>query len=124
MKQNKTHNNSDAALLHGLPVSKSKLIIAAVLITVMAFMWLRLLVFNKTPDTAAGGVPPGPVGTQARNNTTKPAPELAYIELPFVPGRHDALTTTSFVQRNGRPSRQSMTRKTQAQADPTARAAP
>ena len=96
MKQNKKYKNNDAALLHGLPVSKSKLIIAAVLITVMAFMWLRLLVFNKTPDTAAGGTPPGPVGTQARNNTTKPAPELTYIELPFVPGRHDVLANNIF----------------------------
>ena len=95
MKQNKTHN-SDAALLHGLPVSKSKLIIAAVLVTIMAFMWLRLLVFNKSPDTAAGGTSPGPVDTQARNNTTKPAPELTYIELPFVPGRHDVLASNIF----------------------------
>ncbi len=96
MKQNKTHKNNDAALLHGLPVSKSKLIIAAVLITIMAFMWLRLLVFNKSPDTAAGGTPPGSVDTQTRNNTTKPAPELAYIELPFVPGRHDLLANNIF----------------------------
>ncbi len=96
MKQNKTHKNSDAALLHGLPVSKSKLIIAAVLITIMAFMWMRLLFSNKSPDTAAGGTPPGPVGTQTRNNTTKPAPELTYIELPFVPGRHDVLANNVF----------------------------
>ena len=96
MKHNKTHKNSDAALLQGLPVSKGKLIIAAVLITVMAFMWLRLLVFNKTPDAAAGGTSSGPVGAQAGSNTTKPVPELTYSELPFVPGRHDVLANDIF----------------------------
>ncbi len=96
MKQNKTHKNSDAALLQGLPVSKGKLIIAAVLITVMALMWVRLLLFNKTPDTAAGGTSPGPVGAQAATTTTKPVPELTYSELPFVPGRHDVLANDIF----------------------------
>lgn len=94
MKQNKTHN-SDAALLHGLPVSKSKLIIAAVLITIMAFMWLRLLLFNKSPDTAAGAAA-ATINTQDKENTTKPSSELTYIELPFVPGRHDVLANDVF----------------------------
>lgn len=97
MKQNKTYKNNDAALLQGLGVPKGKLIIAAVLITVMAFMWLRLLVFNKTPDTAAGGTSSGPVGVQAGSTTTtKPVPELTYSELPFVPGRHDVLANDIF----------------------------
>ncbi|RKY04730.1 MAG: hypothetical protein DRP66_11360 [Planctomycetota bacterium] len=96
MKQNKTHRNSDAALLQGLGVSKSKLIIAVVLVTVMAFMWLRLLIFNKSPGAAAGGALSGSVGAQAGNNTTKSAPELTYIELPFVPGRHDVLANDIF----------------------------
>ena len=96
MKQNKTHKNSDAALLQGLPVSKSKLIIAVVLITIMAFMGLRLLVFNKSPNTAAGGTPGDPVGAQIHNTSTTPASEWAYIELPFVPGRHDVLANNIF----------------------------
>ncbi|MCD6392758.1 MAG: hypothetical protein J7M40_04540 [Planctomycetes bacterium] len=96
MKRNKTHKNNDAALLQGLPVSKSKLIIAVVLITVMAFMWLRLLVFNKTPDTVAGGTLGGPVGAQVGSTATKPVPELTYRELPFVPGRHDVLANDIF----------------------------
>jgi hypothetical protein len=97
MKQNKTHKNNDAALLQGLPVSKGKLIIAAVLITVMALMWLRLLVFNKTPNAAAGGTSSGSVGAQAGSTTTtKPVPELTYSDLPFVPGRHDVLANDIF----------------------------
>ena len=96
MKQNKTHKNNDAALLQGLPVSKGKLIIAAVLITVMAFMWLRLLVFNKTPKTAAGGTSSGLVDVQAASTTTKAVPELTYSELGFVPGRHDVLANDIF----------------------------
>ncbi len=96
MKQNKTHKNNDAALLRGLPVSKSKLIIAGVLITIMGIMWMRLLLFNKSPDTAAGGTPPEPVGTQAGNDTAEPAPELTYIDLPVVPGRHDVLGNNIF----------------------------
>jgi len=99
MKQNKIHKDNDAALLQGLPVSKSKLIIAAVLITVMAFMWLRLLVFNKTPDTAAGGTLGVPAGTQAHSTTAKPVHELTYRELPFVPGRHDVLANDIFRSR-------------------------
>ena len=96
MKQNKTHKNIDAALLHGLPVSKGKLIIAAVLVTIMAFMWLRLLLFNKSPDTAAGGAAVATINTQDKEKTTKPSPELTYIELPFVPGRHDVLRNDVF----------------------------
>ncbi len=96
MKQNKTHKNIDAALLHGLPVSKGKLIIAAVLVTIMAFMWLRLLLFNKSPDTAAGGAAVATIKTQDKEKTTKPSPELTYIELPFVPGRHDVLRNDIF----------------------------
>lgn len=96
MKQNKTHKNNNAALLQGLPVPKSKLIIAAVLITVMAFMWLRLLVFNKTPDTAAGGTSSGPVDAQVAGTTTKAVPELTYSELPFETGRHDVLANDIF----------------------------
>ena len=88
-------------MLRGLPVSKSRIIVAAVLITVMAFMWLRLL-FNKSPDTAAGGAVVETVNTQDKNNTTKPLPELTYIELPFVPGRHDVLTNDIFRPGNWR----------------------
>ena len=95
MKQNKTHKNNDAALLHSLPVSKGKLIIAAVLVTIMGFMWLRLLLFNKSPDAAAGAAV-ATVDTQDKENTPKPSPELTYIELPFVPGRHDVLRNDIF----------------------------
>lgn len=96
MEQNKTHKNNDAALLHGLPVSKGKLIIAAALITIMAFMWLRLLLFNKSRDTVAGVAVVSTVNTQDKEKTTKPSPELTYIELPFVLGRHDVLTNDMF----------------------------
>ncbi len=95
MKQNKTHKNNDAALLHSLPVSKGKLIIAAVLVSIMAFMWLRLLLSNKSPDTVAGA-DVATINTQDKVNTTKSSPELTYIELPFVPGRHDELANDIF----------------------------
>lgn len=99
MKQNKTHKNSDAALLHSLPVPKGKLIIAAVLVTIMGSMWLRLLLFNKSPDTAAGAAVAS-INTQDKVNTTKSSPELTYIELPFVSGRHDVLANDIFRPRN------------------------
>lgn len=102
MKQSTAHRNTDAALLRGLPVSKSKITIAVVLITVMAFMWLRLLLFNESPDTAAGGAVVETVNTQDKKNTTKPLPKLTYIELPVVPGRHDVLRNDIFRLRNWR----------------------
>ena len=94
MKQNKTHRNNDAALLHRLPVSKGKLIIAAALVSIMAFMWLRLLLFNKSPDTVAGAA--ATVNTQDKESTAKPSPQLTYVELPFVRGRHDVLGNDIF----------------------------
>jgi len=94
-------NNSNTAPLYSPPVSKSKLIVAAVLVAIMAFMWLRLLFFNK-PSGASAAAVPAAVKTQQPVDEKEAVPELTYIQLPVVPGRHDVLTADVFRPRNGR----------------------
>lgn len=97
--KNKTKKNADLELLRKLPVSKSKVIVAAVLLSVMALMWLKLVLSNRGDNQAT-------VDAATSSNVDLTAGDLksqstiSYVELPFVEGRNDTLKRDVFMTAN------------------------
>lgn len=87
-------------LLGHLPAKKAKIIIAAVLMTAMVFMWVKVLFGENTKD--AKGVVLG--SADARNQSAKPdekpVVKISYVQLPVVPGRNDVLAKDIFTSQN------------------------
>lgn len=81
-------------LVQGMPESKTKIIMASVLILVMALLWVRVLLKKKdTPQNASANT--------GKNETLKQGKsrdefQLEYIELPVVLNRHDRLARDIF----------------------------
>jgi hypothetical protein len=71
-----------------------KTAIACVLITIMAFMWIR--VFTR-PEPAAAGAAPARTGSVQRHTPVK----VKRIELPKSPERHGALQRDFFAAKDG-----------------------
>jgi len=92
MKQNPGNSGNKANRLLGqLAAKKKKTIIAVCLITVMVFMWLRVL-GKKTPQSAKAAV----IAQEMSNGQTNSELKISFIELPRVEGRNDALTRDFF----------------------------
>lgn len=100
MAKNRAQKNSDLELLRSLPVSKGKIMIAAILVTVMGVMWCRLLLSKKGgkqgPATAGAATIDG-VNTAT---VAKTGGRISYVELPVVEGRNDVLTRDIFTTAN------------------------
>ena len=101
MKQDVRNNSPQNALRHNranrifnqLAAEKKKTVFAACLITLMVFMWVRVL-GKKTPKTAEATL-----GQEAvTSDTSKSSPELkvTFIELPKVAGRNNSITRDFF----------------------------
>ncbi len=86
------HNRANR-IFNQLAAEKKKTVFAVCLITLMVFMWVRVL-GNKTPKTAEATL-----GREAvTSNTSKSSPELkvTFIELPKVAGRNNSITRDFF----------------------------
>ena len=70
--------------------SRKKIVIAVVLVSVMALMWVRLLL-HKKPESASAA-------TQVVSTKAEPkgSINLKYIQLPHIEGRHDVLSRDLF----------------------------
>jgi len=92
MKQNlKNSGNRSNKLFGRLAAEKKKTVIAVCLITVMVFMWVRVL-GRKGPQSANAAV----MTQEAAEGQTNPELKISFIELPKVEGRNDVLTRDFF----------------------------
>lgn len=90
-------NNALNKLLEQLAANKKKSVIAAVLIVLMIFMWIRLL-GGKGPKSAQAIMSPQING--AGLSSTAGNLNVMFIELPYISGRHDVLVR-DFFRMNG-----------------------
>jgi hypothetical protein len=76
-------------LLNQLAAQKKKGVVAAALIVLMVFMWVRLLT-DKSPNNVHAAVTGDSLNEQVQKL------KVRFIELPFVQGRHDVLARDFF----------------------------
>jgi len=88
MRQNLKNNAQLAGRLAGrFAAEKKKMVIALGLITLMAFMWIRVL-GKKGPQSAEASF----MGQMAGTSKAVSQLKVSFIELPRIKGRHDLLT--------------------------------
>lgn len=93
MKQNRRNNGSNSGGIVGRMVAeKKKTILAACLVILMAFMWIKVL-SGKKPEAAGAATP-----TSQSTNSAKLDSEanVSYIDLPEVEGRNDSIKRDVF----------------------------
>ena len=93
MRQNARNSGNIAnRLFNQLAVQKKKTVLALCLITLMAFMWIRVLT-KRAPQAAEAGLLAGQMDVE-----TQSEPELiiSFIELPQAAGRNDVITRDFF----------------------------
>ena len=95
----KTRNNSGGEanrLLGPLLTDKKKTVLAASLIAVMAFMWIRVL-RKDAPQSAAASSITQQGGSETQSNAPS---RVSFVELPKATGRHDVITRDFFTAGN------------------------
>jgi hypothetical protein len=93
MRQNARNNGNIAnRLFNQLAVQKKKTVLALCLITLMAFMWIRVLI-RKAPQAANAGLLAGQMDVQTQS---EPELKISFIELPQAAGRNDVITRDFF----------------------------
>jgi hypothetical protein len=86
-------NNGLNRLVYQLTANKKKSVIAAILLVLMIFMWVRML-GKGGPRSAMAVMGPQAGGADA----SSPAKNLnvVFVELPYIEGRHDVLVRDFF----------------------------
>jgi hypothetical protein len=98
MKQNLKNGGSGGnRLFSRLAAEKKKTVIAVCLITVMVFMWVKVL-GRKGPQSANAAV----MGQEVTEGQMNSKLKISFIELPKVEGRNDVLTRDFFAVGNWR----------------------
>jgi hypothetical protein len=92
------NNNSNLPI--GFPADRKKVFIAAALIAVMAFMWIRVLLNNKVGNEASASTIDDPAAQIDKKIIEKI--NIEYMKLPVIPGRNDILTNDFFASNNFR----------------------
>ena len=93
MRQNARNNGNIAnRLFNQLAVQKKKTVLALCLITLMAFMWIRVLI-RKAPQAANAGLLAGQMDVETQSETEL---KISFIELPQAEGRNDVITRDFF----------------------------
>ena len=90
-EKSKRSGNGPNRLMSQLAVEKKKAVIALCLITIMAFMWIRVL-GGKTPQAAEAE----PTGREVTGEQSNSKLKISFIELPNVKGRNDVLNRDFF----------------------------
>ena len=97
MKLNTTNIDGVSDLLRRSPFRRPRVIAAALLVTVMAFMWIKVLINHRAEKNEAraavarAAAEAQAVGTQIQRQT-----RISLIRLPVVPGRNDTLMNDIF----------------------------
>ncbi len=93
MRQNARNSGNIAnRLFNRLAVQKKKTVLALCLITLMAFMWIRVLT-KKAPQAAKAGLLAGQMDVETQS---EPELKISFIELPQAAGRNDVITRDFF----------------------------
>jgi hypothetical protein len=93
MRQNVRNSGNIAnRLFNQLVVQKKKTVLALCLITLMAFMWIRVLT-RKAPQAAKAGLLAGQMDVETQS---EPELKISFIELPQAAGRNDVITRDFF----------------------------
>jgi len=93
MRKNLRHSgNGVNRLFSQLAAEKKKTVIALCLITVMAFMWVRVFT-KRTPQAAGAALVTEQLNIEDQSNSEL---KISFIELPEVPGRNDVITRDFF----------------------------
>jgi len=97
MKPNTANINNASGFTGHLPVKKSKVIMAACLITIMAFMWIKVFLNRKAEKNEANAaIANASAQIQAAQQQKKPEVRISHVPLPVVLGRNDVLTHDIF----------------------------
>lgn len=93
MRQNARNSGNIAnRLFNQLAVQKKKTVLALCLITLMAFMWIRVLT-RKAPQAAKAGLLAGQMDVETQS---EPELKISFIELSQAAGRNDVITRDFF----------------------------
>lgn len=96
MKKNlKDSGDKGSRILNRLVAQKKKTAIAVSLVTLMVFMWVRVLV-RKGPQSATAAI----AIQDVNDSQTNPEVRISFVELPKVEGRNDVLTRDFFAVGN------------------------
>jgi len=90
MRQNV--NNSGNRLFNRLLAEKKKTVLALCLITLMAFMWVRVLT-RKAPQAAEAGLLVEQMDVETQS---EPELKITFVELPQVAGRNNEISRDFF----------------------------
>lgn len=93
----RNRNNGAKSLVSHIAFEKKKTVMAVCLITIMVFMWVKVLL-RKTP-VAEGAVTTEQTGEK---NGSNPLLKISFIELPKVVGRNDVITRDFFTSNDWR----------------------
>ena len=92
MRHNRNRHVSSAGRILGrVCAGGKKTMMACALVSIMLFMWVRVLI--RRPAAAEAAPPPQPAATLARTGL----PKVTLVELPKSPGRHDSIARDFFV---------------------------
>lgn len=73
-----------------IALQRKKLVIAAVLLAVMAILWIKVFAGKSAPKAALA------ISEVNAANTAAASPKMFFVELPFVPQRHTVLANDFF----------------------------
>lgn len=97
MKLNTANVNNVSGLISRSTFKRPKVIVAAVLITVMAFMWIKVLLNHRAEKNEAGAaVARAAAEAQDVGQQKEQQVKISFLPLPVVPGRNDVLTHDIF----------------------------
>ncbi|MHC4264428.1 MAG: hypothetical protein ACYSUK_00660 [Planctomycetota bacterium] len=85
------NNQNSNRIIHLFAAEKKKSVMALCLISLMVFMWIRVLLGKGPEGTEAAVMPP-----ISNAETSASSIEVSFIELPRIEGRHDVLARDIF----------------------------
>ena len=91
--QDALRHNTAKRIIDRLATEKKKTVFVVCLITLMVFMWVRVL-GEKAPKTAEAAIEQEMVTTVT--SESEPQSKVTFIELPKVPGRNTEITRDFF----------------------------
>lgn len=91
LNQNKTNSITQGIMVH-FYAQKKKSIIAIALISIMIFMWIRLLRSTSAQTADASDI----TSKKAAKSQKEQEVQITFFELPYVEGRHNVLNRDFF----------------------------
>ena len=96
MKINSLNVNTVSGLINRSPFKRPKVVMAAVLISIMAFMWIKVLLSHRAEKNEARAAFAQTTAQQAAVQQQEQRLKITLHPLPVVPGRNNVLTHDVF----------------------------